>query len=251
FSGGNPAVLPEEADTLTAGIIYQPSAVDGLSLSLDWYDVDITGAIGQLGTQAVIDRCEEGAANLCALVTRNPADDRLILVGDVFVNIDQARVRGRDLEVAYLREVAWFGGAGQSLGVRLLASWLDENSQVLAGTRKIDRAGQTGIEQSTGTAYELPDFKATMNATFATGPFTVFLQGRYIGSGIMESTLVEGVNIESNKVDSAFYTDLRLSYARELRGGATLEVFGNVTNLFDEDPPVTPYFDAFLGYARQ
>lgn len=251
FSGGNPDVLPEEADTLTAGFIYQPSAVDGLSLSFDWYEVDIAGAIGQLGPDAVIQRCEEGAVELCQRVTRNPADDRIILVGDVFINIDQARVRGRDLEVAYLRDVSWFGSGSQSLGVRLFASWLDENSQTLAGTRKIDRAGQTGIEQSTGMAYELPDFKATVNATLTTGPFSVFLQGRYIGSGVMENALVEGVNIEDNSVDSAFYTDLRVSWTREMQGGTTLEIFGNVTNLFDEDPPVTPYWDAFLGYSRQ
>jgi outer membrane receptor protein involved in Fe transport len=251
FSGGNPAVLPEKADTLTAGFVYQPSFADGLSLSFDWYQVDIDEAIGQLGTQAVIDRCEEGAMDLCALVTRNQADDRLILVGDVFINIDQAKVRGRDLEIAYRRDVSWLGGAGEAFQVRLFASWLDENSETLAGTTKIDRAGQTGTEQSTGAFYQLPDFKATANVSYSNGPFTAFLQGRYIGSGIMESTLVEGVNIESNSVDSAFYTDLRLSYTRDLRGDTSLEIFGNIANVLDEDPPVTPYFSVFLGYATQ
>ncbi|MBN1237331.1 MAG: TonB-dependent receptor [Gammaproteobacteria bacterium] len=251
FSGGNPAVRPEEADTITAGFVYQPAFADGLSISYDWYQVDIAGAIGQLGTQAVINRCEEGAADLCQLVTRSPTDDRLILVGDVFVNIDQAKVRGRDLEIAYDREVSWLGGNGEAIQTRLFASWLDENSQTLAGTTKIDRAGQTGIEQSTGAAYQLPDFKAIANLTYRTGPFTAFLQGRYIGSGIMEAGLVEGVDIESNKVDSAFYTDFRFSYTRDLRGGANLEVFGNVNNLLDEDPPVTPYYSVFLGYALQ
>jgi outer membrane receptor protein involved in Fe transport len=251
FSGGNPDVLPEEADTFTAGFVYQPSFVDGLSLSLDWYKVEIDGAIGQLGTQAVIDRCEEGAMDLCALVTRSPSDDRLVLVGDVFINIDQAKVSGQDLEIAYRNTVSWFGGASDSFQARLFASWLDENSETLAGTSTIDRAGQTGIEQSTGTAYQLPDFKLTANVSYARGPFTAFVQGRYIGSGIMESTLVEGVNIQSNKVDSAFYTDLRLSYTRELQSGGSLEVFGSVTNLLDEEPPITPYYSVFLGYAQQ
>ncbi|HEX6998325.1 MAG TPA: TonB-dependent receptor [Gammaproteobacteria bacterium] len=251
FSGGNPAVRPEEADTLTAGFIYEPTRVEGLSLSLDWYQVEIDGAIGQLGTQAVVDRCEEGAQDLCALVTREPTTDRLILVGDVFINIDRAKVVGRDLELAYTRDVSWLGDGPQLLGVRLFASWLEENSQTLAGTRKIDRAGQTGIEQSTSIAYQLPDFKATGNLSYTNGPFTVFLQGRYIGSGTMENALVEGVDIESNRVDSAFYTDLRFSYTRELRRGTTLEIFANVNNLNDQDPPVTPYYDAFLGYAVQ
>jgi iron complex outermembrane recepter protein len=251
FSGGNPAVRPEEADTLTAGFIYQPSFAEGLSVSFDWYEVEIDGAIGQLGTQAVIDRCEEGATDLCALVTRNPVDDRLILVGDVFINIDQRKIRGRDLEIAFGRDVAWFGGNPQSFQVRLLASWLDENSEILAGTTRIDRAGQTGIEQSTGIARQLPDFKANASVSYSNGPFTAFVQGRYIGSGIMESTLVEGVDIESNSVDSAFYTDLRLGYTFDLSGGTSLEIYGNVTNLFDEDPPITPYYDVFQGNATQ
>lgn len=251
FSGGNPAVLPEEADTVTAGFVWQPSFAEGLSLSLDWYQVDIAEAIGQLGTQAVVNRCEEGAQDLCALITRSPQNDRLVLVGDVFINIDQARVRGRDLELAYERSVSWIGDGSQSFRARLFASWLEENSETLAGTNKIDRAGQTGIEQSTGAAYQLPDFKATANVSYSNGPFTAFVQGRYIGSGIMERGLVEGVDIESNAVDSAFYTDLRLSYTRDLSAGATMEIFGNVTNVLDEDPPVTPYYSVFLGHGIQ
>lgn len=250
FSGGNPAVEPEEADTLTAGLVYQPSFAEGLSFSFDWYEIEIDGAIGQLGTQAVINRCEEGAQDLCALITRNVADDRLILVGDLFINIDQAKVRGRDLEIAYRRDVSWMGSNAQSFQARLFASWLDENSEILAGARRINRAGQTGIEQSTGTAYELPDFKATANISYSNGPFAAFLQGHYIGGGIMEAGLVEGVDIESNAVDSAFYTDLRLAYTFD-RPGADIEVFANINNVFDEDPPVTPYYGPFLGHVVQ
>lgn len=250
FSNGNPNVRPEEADTVTAGFIYQPELAEGLSISFDWYQVDIEDAIGQLGYEAVVRRCEEGAVDLCRLVTRDPVTERVILVGDVVLNIDEARVRGKDLEVLWRRDVAWSGGDGESFQARLLASWLDENSETLAGTRKIDRAGQTGMEQTTGIAYQLPDFKAILNLSYRTGPFDVFLQGRYIGSGTVENGLVEGVDIESNRVDSAFYTDLRFGYTREVRG-STLELFAHVNNLLDEDPPITPYFSPFLGYAIQ
>src|SRR5262249_33050550 len=40
-NGGNPAVAPEKADTLTAGIVYQPTWFDGFSVTLDWYDIKI------------------------------------------------------------------------------------------------------------------------------------------------------------------------------------------------------------------
>jgi iron complex outermembrane receptor protein len=56
FSGGNPAVRPEEADTITAGFVITPSAARGFSLSYDWYEIEMDGAIGQIGTQAVVNR---------------------------------------------------------------------------------------------------------------------------------------------------------------------------------------------------
>lgn len=251
FSGGNPSVRPEEADTTTAGFVITPNGAPNLSLSFDWYNIEMDGAIGQLGDQAVINRCEEGALELCALLTRNPVDDRLILVGDVFINIDQAVVSGSDLEIAYRKDVDWFGSGPETIGTRIFASWLDENSQILAGTREIDRAGQTGLEVSTGAAYALPDFKLTGNITYSNGPFSVFLQGRYIGSGTLENAAVEGVNIERNHVDSVFYTDLRFGWSKDLAGGQTLELFGNITNLTDEDPPVTPWFSVFQGGSVQ
>ena len=251
FSGGNPSVRPEEADTTTAGFVFTPTAAPNLSLSFDWYEIEITDAIGQLGTQAVINRCEQGAMDLCALVTRDVVTDRLILVGDQYVNIDEAVVSGRDLEISYRRDVDWFGSGAETISTRIFASWLDENSQLLAGVRSVDRAGQTGLEVSTGTAYALPDFKLTGNVTYANGPFQVFLQGRYIGSGTHENAAVEGVNIESNHVDSVFYTDLRFGWTKDLAGGTSLEIFGNITNLTDEDPPVTPWWSNFAGNAVQ
>lgn len=256
FSGGNPAVRPEEADTTTIGFVLTPTSAPAFSLSLDWYEIEITDAIGQLGVQAVANRCEESIvagspSEICSLVTRDVNTDLLILVGDQYINIDEAVVSGADLEIAYRTDVDWFGSGAQTIAARVFASWLNENSEILQGVRKIDRAGQTGLEVSTGAAYALPDFKLTGNVTYTNGPYSVFLQGRYIGSGTLENAAVEGVNISSNHVDSAFYTDLRFGWIKDLSGGTTLELFGNITNLTDEDPPVTPYFSVFGGNSVQ
>ena len=254
FSGGNPNVKPEEADTFTAGFVYQPEFLEGLSLSMDWYQVKMNGAIGQLGEQAVVNQCEAGAMDLCALVTRDPITDRLYLVGNVYINIDQEKVSGIDLEATYRREVDWinwFGDQPESLSARFFGTWLGERSEALAGAAKIDRAGQTGIQQSDGFAYSYPEFKWTVNATYTNGPFTAFLQGRYIGSGKEENALVEGVNIDDNSVDAAFYTDLTLSYDFEVGNNVSVQAFGTVTNLFDEDPPATAYWSVFLGHGYQ
>jgi len=57
-------------------------------------------------------------------------------------------------------------------------------------------------------------------------------------------------NVDWGSVDDVIYVDLRLGYEFQM-GGADLEIFGNVTNLFDRDPPLTPAYSAFLGYASQ
>src|SRR5690606_379163 len=70
ISGGNPEVDPEEADTLTFGLVYQPSWLSGLAISVDAFDIDIKDAIGQLGAQNIVDQCHAGATQLCRFIER-------------------------------------------------------------------------------------------------------------------------------------------------------------------------------------
>ena len=249
FSGGNPTVKPEKADTFTAGAVVQPGVIPGSSFSVDWYRIKINGAIGQLGAQNVVNQCVAGATALCSLITRDVNTDLPILVGNVYVNINQALVRGVDFEADYNRDIHLIGG-GESIAARFLGSYLIENSQQLNGAAKIDRAGQVGIQQSDGVPYALPRFKFTANLTYANGPFSAFVQGRFISSGTLENAAVVGKTIESNYVPPIFYTDIRLSYRLRMVPGAP-EVFGTITNLFDIDPPVTPYYSTFSDYASQ
>jgi outer membrane receptor protein involved in Fe transport len=252
YSGGNPNVKPEKADTFTAGAVMQPSFIPGASLSVDWYRIKINDEISLLGAQNVVTQCAHGVTALCSLVTRDPVTQQLILVGNIYVNINEAVVRGIDVEADYHHDVHIFGGGDESVGVRFFGSWLLENSQTLqtvTGPTKTDRAGQVGIQQTDGIGYSLPTFKATGNVTYSKGPFSAFLQGRFISSGTFENALVVGKDIESNHVPPVFYTDLRLSY--RLPGMGHAEVFGEVTNLFDVAPPVTPYYSAFAAYTIQ
>jgi iron complex outermembrane receptor protein len=154
-------------------------------------------------------------------------------------------------KIQYTRDIDWFGSGPETIGARFFASWLDENSEILAGTTKIDRAGQTGIEQTTGDEYSLPDFKLTGNVTYSNGPFSVFLQARYIASGTLENEQRPGFIPESNHVDSVLYTDLRFGWLKDLSSGSTIEIFANITNLTDEDPPISPYYSVFTASSNQ
>ncbi|MBN1240818.1 MAG: TonB-dependent receptor [Gammaproteobacteria bacterium] len=239
-SGGNPNLKPEEADTRTVGLVIQPQRLSGFQASIDWYEIDITGAVGQLGIQALVDECFDFPnSSTCNLVHRDPNTNVIVLVENVFVNINAARASGVDYEFAYRADV----GPG-SLGWRFLASQLNENSITNFGAAKVDFAGDVGIQ-------EFPDVKVTTSLTWDQGPVSAFLQARYIGSGLYDARDTEGVTISDNTVDSVLYTDLRISYGKDLANGSRWEVFGNITNLFDEEPPIVPSFSSFTGQTNQ
>lgn len=248
FSGGNPHVNPEKADTWTVGAVLRPSFLQRFSLSADYYDISIKGAIGQLGSQAVLNGClKDQVAQLCDLVTLGD-EGQVTLIGDIFINVNQNRVRGLDVEANYSTPLTLLGGGSETIGTRLFASWLFENSQTLGTGVVVNRVGQTGLQQSDGAPYGLPRFKLTGNLTYANGGFSTFLQGRYIGSGTQENTLGD---IPLNKVASAFYLDLRLTQKVAFGRGSEVEIFGAVTNLTDKAPPMTPYFSTFGAHAMQ
>jgi len=76
FLSGNPALAPEKADTTTLGLVWTPT--DRISLTLDWWDIEINDAISSPQEQDVINGCYGTELNPgftfnenCALVGRN------------------------------------------------------------------------------------------------------------------------------------------------------------------------------------
>src|SRR5690606_39845791 len=115
-----------------------------------------------------------------------------------------------DLEMVYSTPVDWFGG-GEQFTTRLFATYLRENSSTNFGAAKVDRAGQPGSGTS-GIPFSLPEYKFTTSVSYRRGPLGVVLQGRYIGEGLIDANASRLIFADNNKVESAFYTDLNLSW---------------------------------------
>jgi iron complex outermembrane recepter protein len=231
FSGGNPNVGLETATTDTVGIVYLP--VDRFSLTLDWYNIDLDGAIGLLGAQSIVDTCflSGGQSSLCEFVVRDTAG-QIIRVDNLFINLSNQKISGVDAELNF-RGIDLGGG---TLGWRMLATRLNENSVLTPGSPRDERAGDIG--------FGLPQNKLTTNLTYTRGPWSVFLQGRYIGGGKMNRNFTEGVQVDDNSVSSVVYTDLTFRFNGR-GGGAPWQVFFTANNLFDRVPP-----DTFPGLGR-
>ena len=233
--GGNPLIDPEKSDTDTFGIVYQPYWLDGLSLSADYYDIRVADAISQPGAQYIEDKCFAGSTYHCALVHRNKTTGLISVVDNIFQNINEIRTRGVDIELNYHTPIHIFGG-DESLSVRGFASYIDEASTTITGTSKIDLAGQTG--RAGGT----PTWQLNFSLGYANGPFSAYLQERYIDAGVY-SVLYDASAINDNTVDPAYYTTIQLAYSHALKG-VNVTLFAHINNLFDADPPLAPSWRA-------
>jgi iron complex outermembrane receptor protein len=69
--GGNPNLLPEKADTYTAGVVIQPRFIPGLALTADYFNIKVKNLISGPSFNATLQSCLAGDLADCALVHRN------------------------------------------------------------------------------------------------------------------------------------------------------------------------------------
>ncbi len=221
----------------------------GLSASFDYWKVNIDGAIGTLGFQRIVDDCNNAPGSAeCAYVTRDPNPgthfNHLSQVINITQNIAAAAGRGFDVEIGYRRPIHVFG-PGENLSLRLFWSRMLENSTTSDRSNPRGHLFRFLRARTTCRAIRGPRFKATISvASIWHYQSDILARVRSAGATIFQ-TLVP--DVADNSVNAIMYVNLTGRYSFKLRGGNTMEVFANVENLFDQDPPLTPsLFDASL-----
>ena len=104
LSGGNVNVKPEESESFTIGAVLTP--VDGLTLTLDYFDITVEDGIGTVSAKTALDKCiETGAAAFCNLINRRPDDGSLWRTGGYIstqtTNISEESITGIDIIFDY------------------------------------------------------------------------------------------------------------------------------------------------------
>jgi iron complex outermembrane receptor protein len=107
---GNPNLHPEVAYEWTYGIVWSPKWAKGLTLSADYWHIDMRDIISPLGAQFIIDQ------NNPALVTRAAPPPGgvfgpVTLVLDPSENLSGAIFEGIDYEAIYILDSTMFGGS--------------------------------------------------------------------------------------------------------------------------------------------
>ncbi len=98
--GGNPDLIPEQSQSFTIGAVFEPSFVDNLVFTLDYYDVKIDDVITSIGAGTILRSCAQTGTVLCDRLQR--AGSGVVLdIQSNSINANKLQVKGVDFVVTY------------------------------------------------------------------------------------------------------------------------------------------------------
>jgi outer membrane receptor protein involved in Fe transport len=225
-SGGNPNLAQEEATTWTAGFVVQPSALPGLTVSVDYYAIEIAEAIAAVTAQDIVDTCYDlptFPSQFCGLFDRR-ADGGFQSLRQVQINFGRIETSGADVAVNYGFQV---GAHRFSLGTKL--NWTEKIN------RFFDPVDTSLVNPGLGEL-SAPEWSAIATAGWASGPFNVNWRSQYVGKQAVAGVIqIEDAATEFGPAGTAkamWVHNLTASYAWSKQ----LEFFGGINNLTNEEP---------------
>jgi len=242
---GNPNLQPEVAYEWSYGAVYSPKWIKGLTLSTDWWHIDMRSITSFLGFQFIVNN------DIPGLVFRGPSTvpdqpGRIVLVIDPNKNLTGAVFEGLDYEAIYALDSSIFGhGDFGRLTATINGTWLSRAElQITPDTKRFGIAGEV-IPPGFSLTGSLPWSRANFSL-FYDGPADTWLQGLDIGAVVHYTGQYEDDNVTltgSPKVNmprtggpgaNAASFPFR---ARKVSAWTTLDLIANYTfNL----PPPTP-----------
>jgi outer membrane receptor protein involved in Fe transport len=257
--GGNTNLKPESSDTRTAGLVFTPTFVDGLTATVDWFDIKVVHFIAPISPDLSLSLCYGGSAPnafFCNFVHRNPVSYQIYgsgFVSDQLTNTGYLSTKGIDYEVNYTTDMAnlWLPNMG-SLDLNVKGTWLDTlNTSSLPGLAAYNCAGQYGLTCGSPN----PKWRQYSRLTWTT-PWDLDLSvaWRYVGAvGLDEdsSNILVGGGGGSTKCPNGIiisgagdcwdsrlssYSYFDLAFDWTVREGVDLH--GGVNNVAGTEPPV-------------
>lgn len=234
LAGGNPNLFHETGDTLTIGMVWEPEPVVGLTLQIDYYDIQIENVVTVVGLQTILDECHLlNVAAQCSILAsaRDPATGVLggspatsPLLGSV--NAATTKVRGIDTNISYGFDF-WDGAiSAQYYGTYTLESEFRNSvsEPVLAC------AGKYGLE----CGEPKPEYKHTFQLGYIQGPLIASLRWRAIGGVTADNATLALVGDLSDNIGFTNYIDITTQYAVN----DSLDLTVGVKNITGKDAPI-------------
>ena len=191
---GNPNLQPEVAYEWSYGAVYSPKWIKGLTLSADWWHIDMRSIASLLGVQFIVEN------DIPGLVIRGPPTSPgrpgpIILVIDPNENLTGAIFEGLDYEAIYILDSSIFGrGDFGRLTATLNGTWLSRAElQILPNSKRFGIAGEVIPPGFTLTG-SLPWSRANFSL-FYDGPADTWMQGVDVGAVVHYTGQYEDDNL--------------------------------------------------------
>jgi iron complex outermembrane receptor protein len=237
---GNTDLKPEIADNTEVGFVYRPHFVPGLSLSVDYFDIVVKGAISNLNAQQVVDLCYNGGSAFCkdvnltgAIGTANPS--YVALQG---FNLASLSTDGVDLEVSYSFDLRRWSLPG-AFQFRALAT------RTLSSISNPGIPGQIVQQYAGDNNADTPYWKAYLPESWTFGRASVTVTERIVSDGLINpnfitcqagscpASSVQHPTTDFNKIPGALYLDLGGSYDLN----RTSQIYFKIDNVFNDHAP--------------
>ncbi len=237
LSAGNPNLTSETSDSYTAGFVFTPSMVPGLSFTVDYYRITVNNLIAVLGAQTILNQCYDlpQPNQYCSLINpRNPdftfADPALTSAG---VNFAKYRADGIDFELAYTRRLS----EDVRLNLRAIATYVIKRNNYTSPT---DPTFRDQILFELGD----PELAANFTANLSLRNFDIRYSMNYVGEQVVGAYenyyTVDGrtpANPDAffpNEYPETFTHNLRFAFNATER----FQFYMGVDNVFDTLPPL-------------
>jgi iron complex outermembrane recepter protein len=233
--GGNTALVAEQSDSVTAGLVLTLPRLAGdgaLHLSLDWYRIELDRAVGRWPTDTAIQRCFDpaynpafDAANAWCTFFERSSQDGTIFTREIDRNAGGILTSGVDLQLSWRQPL----GTGR-LGIEALVGWVDRWELLEPGGTRVDLAGTLGGRTLGGA---LPRWRPLLTLDYAWQRWRAFTSLRYIDR-------MRDAEYRDFEVPSATYVDVGVSLELTGADDAGWVLQAGVENAGDETPPLFP-----------
>lgn len=228
-NGGNPELKPEDSRSYTYGLVYQPEFVPGLSLTLDYWSIDIKDAIDNVSASDILKKCVDSTTGIdnqfCSLVTRDSASSEITNILSITQNVARQTASGVDFELGYD-----FDALSGSFVTKLIGTYLESRKEYSFQTNPDE------FEEQDGTIGE-SKWQANASIAYTQGAWSASWKTRFLSRADVYNRQDYERNPDPSNVlhwGGYFVTDITAGY--KFDNGFAVKV--GIDNLFDRDLPV-------------
>lgn len=234
---GNPDLNEEEATTITAGFIFSPERLAGLTVTVDFWDIEIEDAIDAPSDQDIVDGCYDSLQfpdnQFCPLVVRQSDMSSPQFLGLQFIqqqqlNIGKLEAAGVDFAIRYQ-----FDLSALDLELGLAGTWMDKLD------RFFDPSNPAAVDPELGEL-QRPEWAGNFTAVLGKGPFALHYQMQYMDEQGLRGVEIETIDTNfgpAGMADATYIHDISMTYDINDQ----YRIYGGINNLTDEEPFLTEY----------